>query len=577
MTGFRGLSKIKHKKSRIAAFVAAAVVVLSGVILPLSNNASALRVDSLSKVQGPTKGGEEVVIKGEGFLKDGKEKITYVRDMIGMESGGLCSEIPDEYEANILWHSSPGSRFVLTESGTAYEMKTDGTLVNASSDPNIGSITIGIDFATTGILSSDAGDLYIVSCSDGTDEDTSFLLVAEVQNQSDEFSSGNGTISSSGLVKWSLGSDGSGEYQVSGLREGEKIVANLGHEGGNSFIIKTNFGRLLLINYDVFIDITDYVIDRDIIVASSYHPGQLVLSSGDVYTWQSGDTSLTLSGLLPGLDENDSLRQYYDGYFVTSNGILLRNVSDYSSGYVTELVNIPGRVDKLTPGFQPRHDPPIIHLADGTIYGLASYREINKFPISDDDALVNITGYENDCYLGTTRSGKMQSLCGFNYSGGSVDVQYIGDLNPRETVVSASSGFVSSENVYWINILTSEGRYLRLDYNPDENKFFNLVDLTDEISQNLPTVSIPQVSALFFGSAEVTDFEILDNFTIRARVPANARGAYGISMQSIASNTPILTSLNYEYINGENSEGSQNNGSSGSSTIISAPNTGFKR
>ena len=74
MTGFRGLSKIKHKKSRIAAFVAAAVVVLSGVILPLSNNASALRVDSLSKVQGPTKGGEEVVIKGEGFLKDGKEK-----------------------------------------------------------------------------------------------------------------------------------------------------------------------------------------------------------------------------------------------------------------------------------------------------------------------------------------------------------------------------------------------------------------------------------------------------------------------------------------------------------------------
>ena len=211
-----------------------------------------------------------------------------------------------------------------------------------------------------------------------------------------------------------------------------------------------------------------------------------------------------------------------------------------------------------------RVDGNVIYLKDGTIYGaIYSNGEISQYPDINGEKIVS-KGAFNYSSVTVTKSGKVYIVSGYD---GDMNT-YVYTLDENEKVLINRDG----------NIYTTKNRLLEIKEvrNPSTGEYEAQVTETD-MTGILPKAQIPQVARILFGSAEVTDFEILDNFTIRARVPANARGAYGISMQSIASNTPILTSLNYEYINGENSEGSQNNGSSGSSTIISAPNTGFKR
>ena len=116
------------------------------------------------------------------------------------------------------------------------------------------------------------------------------------------------------------------------------------------------------------------------------------------------------------------------------------------------------------------------------------------------------------------------------------------------------------------NIITTQGRYLELDNSDTSNIIIN--DITSQIVPKLPLIRSPQIARLFFGSIEAAYFEIIDNNTIRATIPANEEGVYSISFIS-ASGDNISTGLNYEYIdNSTNSEGN---------SFVLVPNTGVRR
>ena len=208
-----------------------------------------------------------------------------------------------------------------------------------------------------------------------------------------------------------------------------------------------------------------------------------------------------------------------------------------------------------------RVDGNVIYLKDGTIYGaIYSNGETSQYPDINGEKIVS-KGAFNYSSVTVTKSGKVYIVSGYD---GDMNT-YVYTLDENEKVLINRDG----------NIYTTKNRLLEIKEvrNPSTGEYEAQVTETD-MTGILPKAQIPQVARILFGSAEVTDFEILDNFTIRARVPANARGMYGISFQSVGSSAPALMGLSYEYIT---SSGENNGDSGGSSTIISAPNTGFSR
>ena len=114
-------------------------------------------------------------------------------------------------------------------------------------------------------------------------------------------------------------------------------------------------------------------------------------------------------------------------------------------------------------------------------------------------------------------------------------------------------------------ITTDFGRILSIHTADEES--FEISDITNQTTKDFPKVPTDQVMKLYFGDAEATEFEIIDENTIRAIVPANNTGLYNISFLARDSNDIYKTTLNYRYTGSDEEV---------KLPIITAPNTGYQ-
>ena len=536
-------------------------VIISSFLIPLISyqQVSALKVNSISQTKGQTSGGDEIIVKGEGFLKEEIDNIWY---MSGLETCAIDRSASQSVTNQILEESvynlEDGSKIVLTKSGTLYEFKADDSVINLSETYNLGKIE-NIDVTSDGFNASlDNGPTLSVltsQCSGYNYISLSKIYIpdfVEINGVSERcfLSVYDRCISESGYVVDLY--DGSYDTHSSGLNDGEKItgIDVINEIISNGMVITTNYGRKLMMTdgySPYFIDITDSVGSSDTIVSislaySGTYQYIFVLSSG--YYFSIDDDIVSVASLLPGFPEGETIKYYDENYsesvILTESGKIF--VGNLDEGNVfEELVSIPP-VDSIK--------NQLIYLENGTIYG-STNGELFKFPDLDGEKITYMSQYGYNTKMLVSESGKIYTS---RWDGS--DPAYIGTLNPGEKVESFSSN----------TIITTQGRYLELDSSDNSNIIIN--DITSQIAPKLPLIRSPQIARLFFGSIEAAYFEIIDNNTIRATIPANEEGVYSISFIS-ASGDNISTGLNYEYIdNSTNSEGN---------SFVLVPNTGVRR
>lgn len=536
-------------------------VIISSFLIPLISyqQVSALKVDSISQTKGQTSGGDEIIVKGEGFLKEEIDNIWYMSGLETCAIGRSASQsVTNQILEESVYNLEDGSKIVLTKSGTLYEFKADDSVINLSETYNLGKIE-NIDVTSDGFNASlDNGPTLSVltsQCSGYNYISLSKIYIpdfVEINGVSERcfLSVYDRCISESGYVVDLY--DGSYDTHSSGLNDGEKItgIDVINEIISNGMVITTNYGRKLMMTdgySPYFIDITDSVGSSDTIVSislaySGTYQYIFVLSSG--YYFSIDDDIVSVASLLPGFPEGETIKYYDENYsesvILTESGKIF--VGNLDEGNVfEELVSIPP-VDSIK--------NQLIYLENGTIYG-STNGELFKFPDLDGEKITYMSQYGYNTKMLVSESGKIYTS---RWDGS--DPAYIGTLNPGEKVESFSSN----------TIITTQGRYLELDSSDNSNIIIN--DITSQIAPKLPLIRSPQIARLFFGSIEAAYFEIIDNNTIRATIPANEEGVYSISFIS-ASGDNISTGLNYEYIdNSTNSEGN---------SFVLVPNTGVRR
>ena len=102
----------------------------------------------------------------------------------------------------------------------------------------------------------------------------------------------------------------------------------------------------------------------------------------------------------------------------------------------------------------------------------------------------------------------------------------------------------------------------------------SIEDITNEVSKGLPEEYSSIISSVYFGDIRVTNFEVIDNNTIKVIVPSGVNGDYEINLVDIRSGISAKTGLIYTYIDDSNND---NTKELEEPEDIVAPNTGYKK
>lgn len=576
MTGFRRLSKIRHKKSRTAAFVAAIAVVLSGVILPLSDNASALRADSISKIQGSTKGGDEVIIKGNGFLKEEKDEIWRVYH----ENKGYCDE----------WDTSSSCRaIVLAKSGNLYlQDLRDNSNKGISQEMNIPKIIDIVNVRGDDWLITESREIYRtwLDIYDGHNWISNEPIIKIEQPFSPydiKFISKAGNNSDVQMIitkddkVYKLTNYRTYAYEmVDDFLQGESIKDFLLGD-----VIETSGGRLLkyvrVNNNDrmQLHDLTQLIGDEKVVAYNVGNEHRLVLESGRYINFRynaSGGYIQQDNSLVNLLQGRKLVSRYgpdWEGYYTTDNEEFISVNKIYGRDMeivsINDMFNIPkvSKIDYISTSSGTLHR---VLAEDGIIYGVGWSSYSNTTP-----KLVDITGlngynldsiwyHQGNSLIFNSQDSKVILYVDWQYNSGSLSISEIGG----EYILGSPIVEIET-NANRAIVVTENGQVFNMLYDGDDRDWG--ISRDPSYAEGLPLRIIHRVYKLFFGEVESTDFEILDNNTIRVIIPANAKGIYSISIQSVDSSLLVATNLSYEYISG----------SGGGSSTVEAPNTGFKR
>ena len=104
---------------------------------------------------------------------------------------------------------------------------------------------------------------------------------------------------------------------------------------------------------------------------------------------------------------------------------------------------------------------------------------------------------------------------------------------------------------------------------------FTLDDDIARITTNCNTLQYSTIiSSVYFGDIRVTNFEVIDNNTIKVIVPSGVNGDYEINLVDIRSGISAKTGLIYTYIDDSNND---NTKELEEPEDIVAPNTGYKK
>lgn len=587
----------KNRSSVVYSLAISLALAISAIILPYAKTANALTIDSISKTQSSIVGGDEVVIKGSGFLKEEKDEIWDVVSFeqsvcIELNTTNTASDSTNQSSEKNIKLDSAESKLIIAKSGSLYEIKSDNTVVNISQTYNLGHVNIDAEtnylklttdknesilISNYGGCGSSGVDRIVLNVSplDASDNDSSIIKI-EIDGENELcFGFSNGApacmLESGKYVYYPSGNFEVGNFEIhasiTDLDSNEKVTSV--HEiGDNLFYVTTNLGRKFLPRYDTpsFMDVSNiFANDSETIILSkrlldeelSDYYQLIITSSGNQFKYY--DSTIKSIGRVPGLAKDDVIKQILHNYeyvqeltFTTSDDKIL--TYSYGQNTIVDELDIP-LLDII--------ENQIIYLKDGTVYGLYdSYDPPKEQMTVNGEKIIYMAGdYE---YLISTESGKVYSYNKWEDQ----PYEYVYTLNPDEKIQSTKGG----------GIVTTDGRYIHInsqyDESTDEYKY-NATDMTSKLTQNFPSSLIPQISNIYFGSAIVTNFEIVDSNTIRAIVPSNLAGKYNVSVQSVGKESPSETPLIYEYV------GNDNNSSNGTgkeeSTLVTAPNTGYKR
>ena len=556
------------------AILALGLIVAAAPLLQ-THNSAALSASSISKTEGSTAGGDEIIIKGEGFIKDQMDGIWEVIEF--QPSACRSSE-----------SLSPGSSIIVTKSGLMFEQSYDDddnrSLVSLTEKYDLGIVNSIHDVGSVKIIHTKDGRVHSISYAGcgGPGEDRVSIDVDMLESR-DNHIIGKGPDGElyikSGSEYYSIKSSARSAYPLK-LEFDEPVVS----VDRNIFTMQS--GKRILVNDTRLIDITDNI-GMERIIQSDADPYTVVLSSGKIITYYWFNTEFTINNRLVDLLNGEEIQRIFGdptgGFILTKSGKPFVVSNDWDENINDSVLSLkkidtPSDIDEIVDG--------VIYLKDGTIFGMLD-------PYSDGGIQTELPEQFCQTFEGDRVA---QALSGYYYSDGIFEIEgqllvarsgkmYVGGTKydyvtgeDEEILLLLDYGLLPGDSIKSFgadgNITTDFGDILNIA--TYDGVSFKIEDRTSELTKGLPLVPTNQVMRLYFGGVEATSFEIIDANTIRAIVPANNTGLYNISFLARGSSAPYETSLSYRYTGSNNGSGGGSN-SEGGLPHITAPNTGYRR
>ncbi len=361
-------SKIRIKMTAILVFGS---MILIAPLLKIYNTA-ALSASSISKIEGSISGGDEVIIKGEGFIKEEADQIW---EVIALGAAACIGEYDEDNDTESYRVVDLLGDIVITKTGLmlgrSYDDEYNMTLTNLTEEYNLGIVDSIHDTGYEKIIHTKDGRVHsvlYVGCS-----------VHNVSLNTDIFSPGdnhiiggepyNGIYVKSGNDYFLIdGRNYSNSSNPSKLDLDEPIVSVenniLTMQSGEKILVYNNY------NENILLDITSYIGEENVI-SNDIRDNILILSSGKVidYATYSGSET-TVNTQFVDLLEGEEIEQFFGspgrGVILSKSGKLFATSGDWDYGsnqavYSLAKVDTPSDVDKIVDG--------VVYLKDGSIYG----------------------------------------------------------------------------------------------------------------------------------------------------------------------------------------------------------------
>lgn len=529
------MSKI-HMISRLIIFCS--VLIFASLIQPL--NLYAISASSISETKGSVAGGNEVIIKGDGFYGNVSGK---VKNIVAFDSSCHLNNYGD---IGMSYSTSSDNKLILTESGQLFDLSQDGSLSNLSEElgiENVEAIFYSLLSPCQRFIQSENGEVYIVLV-DGLNNSIKISepYIDLVDNK----------------IKYTL--DDSGIF----MTEKGDIYATFYYDIGLGFINSVNDGK-----------ITDY---KNTIATSE--SGKKYCISAD-YLGPDGKWASISDVSYSEITGDDIIYSSEDRYEIF--GVMNDEydfVAVYSSGKVIkykqgEIVSEDTRLQDLLGGkyIQSTENSMFISGNDAYIYnsGIDKYSKLEGHSITsagDENIISVFTYYNNDsqillAYMDSGNLYRQDYI--YNEENDSLTYTYelIGRVGGGEEATNIPCGTNST------CVITEKGTVTKINL-----ETLSIEDITNEVSKGLPEEYSSIISSVYFGDIRVTNFEVIDNNTIKVIVPSGVNGDYEINLVDIRSGISAKTGLIYTYIDDSNND---NTKELEEPEDIVAPNTGYKK
>lgn len=537
-----------------AKFIAIFAAVLS---LAIFNTATtmALSITSVEVSQGPTAGGNEVTIRGDGFLRtiNQQDKIiqlagatnpnespygtvvaltqsgkvyTYGNNQFGSAGTGVSCIQPISEDRSGSDMSEPCYYNTPQDITSMFGGKVNGIYQITTSFNDYHEIAT--NFALT-----DSGDVYTWGATSGTfndpNTDNPILVRPTIINELSNKDITNATVDElSGTIAFNSDTHVIIAYDTDDAQAPTWIDLDLSSQLKNGQTIKQmpaagNF---------------------DLIVTNDNH----LLQINDDQCTEENSTRSTLETTLPDCVQliditsrfgKEVTQAHYD-YVLNSDGQLYYFYNDMA-------VSVANNVDAEVPHFtnifgyydnydnSDRYDGVLALSDDGNVYSIGLL--IDDYSLLDNDSTRGASPFQ---------VAEIPELSNISVINDAIITRYDGGKISYTT--NAESNIVHSR--LWISVPSRSG-----DSNADTTFYEATIPLETTSAQ------IPTVKAISFGDITTTDFTTVDNNTIKAIVPAHAVGKVDVVLHSIdGDNSNVTLTQGYEYV---------------ADTAVGAPNTGL--
>ena len=336
-----------------------------------AHNSAALSVSSISKTEGAVSGGDEIIIKGEGFIKEQADQIW---EVIGFTSAVCRAGNGEDKSKKSSQPIDLLGDIIITKTGLmlgrSYDDDHNLTLINLTEEYNLGVVDSIHDTGYEKIIHTKDNRVHSVLYSGCSVHNIS--LYTDIFSPGDNHIIGgepyNGIYVKSGndyFLIYDRNYSNSSNLPKLDLDEPIVSVENniLTMQSGKKILLYNNH-----YNENILLDITSYIGEENVI---DIRDNTLILSSGKVidYATYSGSET-TVNTQFVDLLEGEEIEQFFGypelGVILSKSGKLFTTSGDWGYGsqqtvYSLTKINTPSDVDEIIDG--------VVYLKDGSIYG----------------------------------------------------------------------------------------------------------------------------------------------------------------------------------------------------------------